>query len=108
MRNLKAVLSLLLGLLALGELGAVALLDRIRSDVSLREVGAGVGIGVFLALVSLSLARRARFDYQRTLGRIGGSGVAVAGRLLGTAALLVSLTAASAFGVYAVLTLVLS
>lgn len=107
MRNPKAVLSVLLGLLALGELGAVALLDRIRSDVSLREVGGGVGIGLFLALVSLSFARRARFDYQRTLGRIGGSAVGATGRLLGTAALLVSLTAASAFGVYAVLTLVL-
>ncbi len=107
MRNPKAVVSVLLGLLALGLLGAVAVLARIRSDVGLKEVGGGVGIGFFLALVSLSLSRRARFDYQRTLGRIGGSGVAALGRLLGTAALLVSLTAAFAFGVYAVLTLAL-
>ena len=107
MRNAKAVFSVLLGLIALGILGAAVVLARVRADFGIREIGGGVGIGLVLALVSLSLARRARFDYQRTLGRIGGSGVAAAGRLLGTTALLVALTAAFAFGVYGVLTLAL-
>ena len=40
----------------------------------------------------------------KTLGRIGGDGLALTGWVLGIVALLVSLTAALAVGVYAVLT----
>ena len=59
------------------------------------------------ALVTIALARRARFDFQRSLGRIGGDGIAVAARFLGIVALLVSLTAGLAVGVFAVLALIL-
>ena len=107
MRNAKAVFSVTFGLAALGVFVAGAVLARIRDDVGLVEAGAAVGAGVFLSLVALSLARRARFDYQRTLGRIGGVAVARVGRFLGTVSLLIGLTAALAFGVFAVLTTVL-
>jgi hypothetical protein len=59
------------------------------------------------ALVSIGLARRARFEFQRSLGRAGGDGIAATGRMLSVIALLVSLTAALAVGVFAVLALVL-
>ena len=105
--NTKAVFSVVFGLAALGVFVAGAVLARIRDDIGLAEAGIAVGVGVLLAFVALSLARRARFDYQRTLGRIGGSAIAAAGRLLGTVALLVGVTAGLAFGVFAVLTVVL-
>ena len=107
MRNAKAVFSVVAGLAALGVCVAGAVLARVRTDIGLTEAGIAVGIGALLALVALSLARRARFDYQRTLGRIGGSAIASTGRLLGTVALLVGITAGLAFGVFAVLTIVL-
>lgn len=107
MRNAKAVFSILFGLLALGVLVGGAAAARVLDEWDLGEVGVAVGSAFVLALVAISLARRARFDYQRTLGRIGGAPAAGAGRFLGTAALLVSLTAGLAFAVFAVLTLVL-
>ena len=72
----------------------------------LQAVGA-VPVGIFLALVSLSLARRARFEYERTLGRAGGGGLAAVARVLGAIALLIGVTAALALGVFAVLALLL-
>jgi hypothetical protein len=66
-----------------------------------------VPAAVVAALVGIALARRARFDFQRSLGRIGGDGLAVTARLLSLIALLVSLTAALAVGVFAILALVL-
>jgi len=106
-RNAKAVFSVFVGLAALAVFVAGAVLARVRDDIGLAEAGVAVGVGALLALVALSLARRARFNYQRTLGRIGGSAIASAGRLLGTVALLVGITAGLAFGVFAVLTIVL-
>jgi hypothetical protein len=105
--NVKAVFSVLFGLLALGVLVVGGGAARYVDEVGLREASIAVGAGFLLALVTISLARRGRFDYQRTLGRKGGEGVAKTGKLLGVAALLASLTAALAIGVYLVLTLVL-
>jgi hypothetical protein len=105
--NVKAVLSVLVGLLALGVVVAGAGSARFVDEVGLREAAGAVGLGFLLALAAISLARRGRFDYQLTLGRVGGAGAARFGRVLGTIALLVSLTAALAIGVYLVLTIVL-
>jgi hypothetical protein len=105
--NVKAVLSVLVGLLAVGVLAAGAGAARFVDEVGLREASVAVGVGFLLSLVTISLARRARFDYQRTLGRIGGEGAARTGKFLGVVALLASLTAALAIGVYLVLALVL-
>jgi len=106
-QNPKAVLSVLFGLLALIVLVGIAVGARYYEEVGLVEVAIGVGAGLLLSFVSLSLARRARFDYQRRLGRIGGAGVAAVGRALGVVALLVGITTGLAFGVFAVLTIVL-
>jgi len=58
-----------------------------------------------LAFFSVRMARRARLDHDRSLGRIGGRGLATAARILGGFALLVAITGALALGVFAVLTL---
>ena len=107
MRNPNAVWALLTALLALAVLVGAAAAARLLSQVGLVEAVPAVPIGLLLAVASLSLARRARFESQRSLGRVGGGGLVTAARGLGTLALIVAVTAALALAVFAVLTLVL-
>ena len=107
MGNPRAVWAFFLALLALGVLLGAAAAARLMSEVGLAEAIAAVPLGLVLALASISLARRARFEHQRTLGRAGGAALAAAARGLGTVALIVAVTAALALAVFAVLTLVL-
>jgi hypothetical protein len=58
-----------------------------------------------LGAAALLLARRARRTTERTLGRVGGTGLTRAGRLLGLLSLCVGLTAGLALGFYALLNL---
>ena len=102
--NAKAVGAFVAGLLALAVLAAAAALPQFLDSITPLRALIVIPGAVLLALVSIALARRARFDFQRTLGRIGGDGLALTGWVLGIVALLVSLTAALAVGVYAVLT----
>jgi hypothetical protein len=105
--NPKAVWALVTALLALGVLVGAAAAGRLLDQVGLTEAAPAVPIGLVLALVSVSLARRARFEHQRTLGRVGGAGLATAARVLGLVALIVAVTATLALAVFAVLTLAL-
>jgi hypothetical protein len=105
--NPRAVWAFVLALLALGVLLGAAAAARFMDQVGLSEAAPAVPLGLILSLVSLSLARRARFEHQRTLGRVGGSGLAAAARVIATVALIVALTASLALAVFAVLTLVL-
>jgi hypothetical protein len=105
-RNPKAVVAFLFALLALAFLAAGVVLPRIRDEIGPLEALVVVPAAFVSALIAIALARRARFDFQRTLGRVGGDGLAAAARLVGILAVLVSLTAALAVGVYAVLVLV--
>jgi hypothetical protein len=98
---------LVLALLALGVLLGAAAAARFIDQVGLAEAAPAVPLGLVLSLVSLSLARRARFEHQRTLGRVGGTGLAAAARVIATVALIVAVTASLALAVFAVLTLVL-
>lgn len=107
MRNPKAIGALFFGVLALGFLAAGAAVPRFVNEIEPLEALVVVPAAVVSALISIGLARRARFAFQRSLGRVGGDGIAVAARFLAVAALLVSLTAALAAGVFAVLALVL-
>jgi hypothetical protein len=106
-RNLKAVGGLLFAMLALALLAAGAAVPRFVVEIEPLEALVVVPGAVIAALVAIALARRARFDFQRSLGRIGGDSVAVTARFLSLVALLVSLTAALAAGVFAILALVL-
>jgi hypothetical protein len=103
-RNPKAVFALLTALLALAVLVGAGAASRL-SEIGLVETAPAVPLGLLLALASISLGRRARFEYQRTLGRAGGAGLAAVARGLGTIALIVAVTAALALVVFAVLTL---
>jgi hypothetical protein len=105
--NSRAVWAFVVALLALDVLLGAAAAARFMSEVGLAEAAPAVPLGLILSLVSLSLARRARFEHQRTLGRVGGTGLAAAARLIGTVALIVAVTASLALAVFAVLTLVL-
>lgn len=106
MRNAKAVVAFLFGLLGLAFLVAGALLPRLREEIEPLEALVVAPAAFVSALIAIALARRARFDYQRTLGRVGGDGVARVARAIGVVVVLVSLTAGLAAGVYAVLVLV--
>ncbi len=106
MRNPKAAVSLFFALLALAFLAAGAALPQVRSEIGALEALVVVPAAVISALIGIALSRRARFEFQRTLGRAGGNRLAAAARVLAVIALLVSLTAVLAVGVYGVLVLV--
>ena len=92
-------------LAALAVLAGGLLAASYSGHVGLYQAIPAVPIGLVLAFVSLRLARKARFEHQRTLGRAGGAGLAGLARILGSFALLLGITAALALGVFAVLTL---
>jgi hypothetical protein len=102
-RNANAVLALLVSLLALGVFVAAGLTARMLPEVSWLQAFAAVPAAGLLALFALSLAARGRAVHQRTLGRVGGEGVARAARGFGLLALLLTVSGALALGVYAVL-----
>ena len=107
MRNGKAALSVVVGLLALGALAGAAAAAKYSARVGLREAVAGVPVGFLLSVAAIRFGRQGTERHQRTLGRAGGRALARVGRLLGSLGLLVSLTAALALGVFAALTLLL-
>jgi hypothetical protein len=107
MRNAKAVWAFLTALLALAILVGGAGAAAVREEIGLYEAIGAVPAGGLVALLSLSLARRARWQHQRTLGRAGGAGLATTARVLAALALLVAITAALALAVFAVLLLAL-
>jgi hypothetical protein len=56
-----------------------------------------------LGLLAVLLARKAQFTTERTLGRVGGTGLTRAGKVLGLLSLCIGLTAGLALGFYALL-----
>ena len=103
MRNAYAVLALVVALLALAVFAGAGLVARMLPQISWLEAFAAVPAVGLLALVALSLAARGQAVHQRTLGRAGGEGVARTARGLGVLALLLTVSAALALGVFAVL-----
>jgi hypothetical protein len=107
MRNARALWAFLFALLALGALFGGAAAARMSDRVGFIEAVWAVPVGILFAFLSLSFARGARWEYQRSVGRAGGAGLAAVARVLGSIALIIGITAALALGVFAVLTLVL-
>ena len=105
MRNASAVLSVPVALAALAVLAGAAYFAQTRPDVTWLEAAVALPGVALIAFLALSLAARARARHQRTLGRVGGEGLARLARVLAGLALLVTLTAALALGVFAVLEL---
>jgi hypothetical protein len=106
--NSKAVWAFLTALLALAVLIGAAAAARLLSQVGLVEAVPAVPVGLLLAVAALSLARRARWESQRTLVHPSGTGLTTAARGLAMVALIVALTAALALAVFAVLSLALN
>jgi len=104
-RNPSAVWAFLVSVLALGVLVGGAAAAEYLEEVGLVEAVGAVPLGGLLALLSLSLARRARAVNQRTLGRAGGTALAAIARSLGTVALLLAVTAVVALAFFLVLIL---
>jgi hypothetical protein len=104
----RAAWALITALLALGVLGGAAAAARLMNEVGLIEAVPAVPLALVLALVSVLLARRVRFDQQRALRRAPGAGLAAVARGLGTLALIVAVTAALSLAVFAVLSLALN
>jgi hypothetical protein len=105
--NTKAVWAFLAALLAFGVFGAAAVAANHFNEIRLQDAVVAVPLAFVLALAAVLLGRRARAEHQRTLGRSGSRSFIALARFLGTIALLVSLTAALALAVFAVLVLVL-
>jgi hypothetical protein len=104
-RNDAAWVSLLLALVGIAippaGFAAAHQLDR----VSLVQATAATCASLVLGASAVLLARRARLNIERTLGRVGGAGIARVGRLLGLVSLCLGLTAAFALGLYGLLNL---
>jgi hypothetical protein len=106
--NAKAVWAFMTALLALAVLIGAAVAARLLSQVGLVEAVPAVPIGLLLAVASLSLARRARWESRRAIVRSSGTGLTTAARGLAMVALIVAVTAALALAVFAVLSLALN
>jgi hypothetical protein len=104
-RNDAARGSVLLALvgLAIPPLGFLA--ARQLDQVTLIQATAATCGSAVLGAIALGLARRARRNVERSIGRIGGEATARVGRLLGAISLFVGLTAALALGFYGLLNL---
>lgn len=107
MTNTKAVWALVTALLAFGAFGAATWAARHYNEIRLQDALVTVPVALVFALASVTLARRARAEHQRTLGRSGSREFIAFSRFLGIFALLVAVTAALALAVFAVLVLVL-
>jgi len=78
---------------------------RQLARVTLVQATAATCASAVLGIAAILLARRARTNIDRTLGRVGGAGTARVGRLLGLISLCLGLTAAFALGFYGLLNL---
>ena len=83
---------------------AFAAARRLEQVTLLQATGATCAGGI-LGLAAILLARRARRNVERTLGRVGGEGTARAGRVLGLVSVCLALTGGVALGVYGLLNL---
>ena len=102
-RNNAARASVALALLGLALPVAAFAAARQLDQVTLLQATATACGSVVLGVAAIVLARRARRNMERSIGRLGGEGTARVGRLLGLLALCVGLTAAVALGFYELL-----
>jgi hypothetical protein len=101
-RNQRARLSVLFGLLSLAAVPAALYSTRLK-DVNLPQAVGGEAVaGTLLGLIAVLLAQSARFRAERTLARVR-EGTARMGKWLGLLGLCLGLTAALALGFFGLL-----
>ena len=104
MRNVPAVCSVVVGLLAAASLPAAVAYAYWSDRLQLIWAGAAVPVALVLGLVALALASRGERRARLTLLPHSGSLGARAGRLLAILALLLAGSGLTALAVYAALT----
>jgi hypothetical protein len=95
-----AVVSLLLGVLAVFAIPVAILVTDQRNDLRLIHAGIAVPFAAILGIAAIRLAKRARTRLERTLGRAGGEVSARLGRILGWLGVYLALIGAISLGVY--------
>jgi hypothetical protein len=104
-RNDAALASVLVALVGLAIPPAGFAAARRLESITLVQATAATCASALLGLGAILLARRARRTTERTLGRVGGTAIARAGRLFGLISFCVGATAALALGFYGLLNL---
>ncbi len=102
-RNDAARASVVLALLGLALPVAAFAGARQLQQVTLLQATGAACASVVLGMGAILLARRARRNIDRSIGRVSGASTARVGRLLGFLALCVGLIAALALGFYELL-----
>jgi hypothetical protein len=103
--NDRARASVVVGILAVIAIPAGVVLAAYSSAVDLTWAAAAIPIAAFLGIVAVSLARSARRYSQVSLGRIGGTGLARAGSILGMLGLYLAVMAVLSVGFFGLLLL---
>jgi hypothetical protein len=98
--NGRARASLLLGLVAAAALPAAIAASELWDVIRLIEASAAIPVAFVLGLAAVLLARGARERVRRTLGRVGGTRVAAAGRALGAVGIALACSGTIAVGFY--------
>ena len=103
--NDRARASVFVGVLAVLAMPVGLALAAYSSAIDMIHMAAAVPIAAILGVVAMVLARSARRHSQISLGRIGGTGVARAGSILGILGLYLAGMAALAVGFFGLLLL---
>jgi hypothetical protein len=102
MRNTRARLSVLFGLLSLAAIPVALYSTRLKNVNLPQAVGGEAVAGTLLGLIAVILARGARVKVERTLSRVG-EGTARLGKWLGLFGICLGLTAALALAFFGLL-----
>ena len=102
MRNDRARLSVVFGLLSLAAIPVALYSTRLKNVDLPQAVGGEAVVGTLLGLIAVLLARSARFKVERTLAR-AGEGTARLGKWLGLLGLCLGLTAALSLAFFGLL-----
>ena len=102
-RNGRAWAAVVAGLAGVAAVPAAVAAAEIWNAFDILAASAAIPVAAAGGIAAILLARRAREQMQRTLGRVGGRRIAGLGRVLGYLGLWLATTAALAVGVYALL-----
>ena len=102
--NGRAVVALLVGLLATATMPVAILATRYSESYELLHAGFAIPVAVILGALAIGLGRRALRHDDMRLGRAGGRAAARLGRALGVLGISLASTCAVALAVYGILT----
>tara|TARA_B100000686_G_C16339986_1_gene737431 strand:+ start:282 stop:608 length:327 start_codon:yes stop_codon:yes gene_type:complete len=104
-RNLQALFGFLFASLAIAILIAGGM--RTKNETAVDNLSIILILIAFgISLFAVSLSRRARFNFQRTLGKVGGKKLVILARIFALFALLLSIVGGLAIAVFSILKLV--